>query len=167
MTQIYNPANNGGLEPSMLAFSEDAQAKVKAFFEAVERQAYGGKYGDELKPFAKRATEQLCRVAAVLRLFDDPEARAVQPDAVDRAAELVLYSLEAWRAAFGQKEEASHARHAERLHAWLSKRPGGVTAAAILQTGPKPRSRGLRDAALSILETKNRAIKEGDRWRAL
>jgi hypothetical protein len=161
------PAPDGGLELPMLEFSEGARARIGVFFEVIEKHAYAGRYSGELKPFAKRAAEQVCRIASVLTLFDDSEAKVVQADAVLRATELVAYSLETWLGAFGQKEEAVLVEYANRLHAWLRKQALGATESAMLHAGPKPRSRGLRDAALSLLETKGRAIQEGGKWRAL
>ena len=143
----------------------DALRFLCQFFERMEREAkaVGGTLAG-IRPFAIRATEQVCRVAGVLAAFAG--RTEIDADTVRNAAQLVAYSLEGWRGLFGDRAESEAARHALTLFGWLLTRPdGGASETAVLRIGPKPlRSRHRRDVALATLEGAGLAFRVRDTW---
>ncbi|BCX88503.1 hypothetical protein MIN45_P0872 [Methylomarinovum tepidoasis] len=134
-----------------LTLSNAARRRIETFFEGLERSAKlaGGRY-EQIKPFALRASQQACRIAGVLAAYED--ATAVSEAHIDCGIRLATYSLESWRAAFGDRDAAENARRAYRLFEWLvNVRNGAATETDMLKNGPKPRSRSIRDAATALL----------------
>lgn len=143
----------------------DAQRFLCAFFERMEREAKTDDGGlTTVRPFAIRATEQVCRVAGVLAAF---AGRTEIDEATARdAGRIIAYSLETWRGLFGDRAESDAARHALTLFAWLLARPdGSASETAVLKIGPKSlRSRHRRDVALATLEAAGLAFRVRDTW---
>jgi hypothetical protein len=117
-----------------------------------------------IRPFALRATEQVCRVAGVLAVIDGRET--IDAAAARRALALILYSVETWRTLAGDREEAEAAAWALALFDWIADKGGAATETAMIQRGPaRLRSRNRRDAALAVLELAGLAEREGASWR--
>lgn len=153
--------------PDLPVLEPDAEAQrfLCGWFERMEREAKtadGGLTG--VRPFAIRATEQVCRVAGVLAAFAGHHE--IDAGTVRDAGRLVAYSLETWRALFGDRAESDAARHALALFTWLLARPdGGASETAVLRVGPKAlRSRHRRDVALATLEAAGLAFRVRDTW---
>ncbi len=127
------------------------QAIINAAFERFEQE---GKRGGLkiIKPFALRATEQVCRVAGVLAAFGGHHT-ITESQARDALA-LVLYSLDAWRDVLDGGAADPTQGHAMRLYEWLIERPGqAAKITEVLRLGPScVRSKNRRDAALEVLE---------------
>lgn len=153
----------GGLP--VIEATAEAERLACEFYERMEVAAKteGGALVD-VRPFAARATEHLFRVAGVLAAF--AERREIDLQAMRNAAELTLYSVDTWRAIFGDREKAEAARLALRLFEWLLNQPGmRTTETAVLHIGPKAlRSRSSRDAALATLAQAGQIVREGDTW---
>lgn len=151
----------------ILDMTPEAYAFVGKFFERVEQAAKlrGGQL-ESIKPFALRATEQLCRVAGILTEFGG--GTEITVDSVRGAAALVEYSLETWRGIFGSREEAEAQIWAGWLLEWLKKQPEGrASETAMLKLGPKKiRSKAKRDTALALLELRGHVERTYDYWRA-
>jgi hypothetical protein len=149
----------------VLELDADAHNFVCRFFEQMEQAAKTkGGLLEPVKPFALRATEQLCRVAGVLTVFSDH--RTISLQTAIGAAQLVTYSLETWRGIFGAREESAARSDAKLLLDWLAKQPGKrASETAMLQVGPKRlRSRSRRDSALSCLELAGVVEQSGAYW---
>lgn len=140
---------------------------VSKFFVALDRASRGhnGKYSP-IRAWGARGTEHLMRVAAVLAVFERGFGAAIGTDEIERAAQLVTYSLDCWLSLLEAKPEAEAKAYAERLMEWLRTQPNGQSSeTAMLRIGPKPRSASLRDSALAILEGSNRVLAlGGKRW---
>ncbi len=151
----------------VIEFDDVAEQRIlKPAFEEFERQARndGGDYG-HIKPFALRATEQLCRVAGVLAVIDGAERIGV--DAAARALALVHYSIDTWRSMAGEREEDERRVWALTLFDWMAEHDGFSSESAMLRIGPKKhslRSRSRRDAALATLEMAGLVEREGNEW---
>lgn len=153
----------GGL--SVLEPDADALRFLCQFFERMEQSAKreGGTLTG-IRPFAIRATEQVCRVAGVLAAFAGRPG--IDADTIRDAGRIVAYSLETWRSLFGDRAEADAARHALMLFDWMLGRPdASASETAVLKVGPKAlRSRHRRDVALATLEGARLAFRVRDTW---
>ena len=149
----------------VLDMTPEAYVFVGKFFERMEQAAKlkGGQM-ESIKPFALRATEQLCRVAGVVAEFGG--ATEINLGTVRNAALLVEYSLETWRGIFGCREEAEAQAWASLLLEWLKKQPEGrASETAMLKVGPKKiRSKAKRDTALALLDLAGQAERSFDYW---
>lgn len=146
-----------------LALSQPAESLVSQFFEAMDKacRRTNGRYAP-IRSWGSRATEQVCRIAGVLTVFERGHEATIELEEVTRAAALVAYSLDSWLYMLERKPEADAHAYAERLLNWLKKQPGQQSdGRAMLTIGPKPRSAGLRDSALAILSGEKRVANMG------
>lgn len=151
----------------VIASTPAAQQMIAEFFEASDRASRGrnGKYAP-IRAWGARSTEHLMRVAAVLAVFERGFNAVIDTDEIERAASIVMYSLDCWLALLEAKPEAEAKAYATRLLEWLQSQPNGQSnETAMLQMGPKPRSASKRDTALAILEASNQVVALGvKRW---
>lgn len=149
----------------VLEMTPEALAFVCKFFERMEQAAKvrGGAL-EPIKPFAARATEQLCRVAGGLAAFAGE--KEISLGSVRDAGQLAGHSLETWRGIFGDRELAEARGWACKLFAWLCKQTDGrASETAILRIGPKEiRTKVRRDTALALLEAEGRIERAFDYW---
>ena len=126
------------LEPPVLALEADARALLQRFHDHVEAlQAPGGEL-EPVRPFASKAAEHAARLAGVLTLFGNPDARQVSGEAMAQGVELArFYVGEAKRLADTAAISAETAE-AERLRAWLCERWAEplVSVRAVVRRGP-------------------------------
>jgi hypothetical protein len=150
-----------------IAFTDEALAAIlHPAFERFEREAKtdGGAFA-HIRPFALRATEQVCRVAGVLAVVDG--AQSVDVDAARRALALAAYSIETWRTLAGDRESSEVKQWALCLFNWIADHGGSATESAMLRLGPKRfslRSASRRDAALAVLELHGLVQRRGATW---
>lgn len=130
----------------------DADARV-LLGKAFERFEHEGRRGGlrVIKPFALRATEQVCRVAGVLAAFEG--SQQVTLATVRGALALVGYSLETWRSLIDDGAADRGSAQALRLYEWLTGRPGWrELLSVIVNAGPTcARTKEKRDAAIALL----------------
>ena len=140
------------LAPRILRLSPDANTLQINFADHVERQI--GPDG-ELKPIsglANKLPEHAARLAGVLTLFENPDAREISPESMARGIVLAQhYAGEALRLFQGAKIDAD-LRHAARLLDWLhhSWNEANISLPDIYQRGPN--SIGSRKLALHLVE---------------
>jgi hypothetical protein len=129
----------------------DAEAVtfVAGFFGRMEIEARRGGLRD-VRPWALRATELLCRVAGVLTIWAG--ADTIGATTARNAAQLVTASLDAWQAARDGRADPAPA-WALTLYAWLVERREPSTIRDIPRLGPASlRSAARRNAAIERLE---------------
>lgn len=153
----------------LIVATPEADKMVGEFFEATDRASR--KHTGKLYPiraWGARATEHLVRVAAALAVFERGFQTRIGLQEVERAGELVMYSLQCWLALMEDKPEQEAREYAARLLEWLKTQPQGQSnEMAMIRIGPKPRSASLRDSALAILEASNLVFSlAGKRWAA-
>jgi hypothetical protein len=153
----------------VIEFTDTARHTVlHPAFERFEREAKtdGGMF-EHIRPFALRATEQVCRVAGILAVVDGKER--IDEDATRRALSLVLYSIETWRTLAGDRAESEGVAWALALFDWLCEQKGAeATESAMIQRGPyKLRSKRTRNAAIAVLNDAGLIASEGARWRVI
>lgn len=126
------------LAPPVLPLSPDARAVLQDFALAVEAaQAKGGEF-EGVRPFASKAAEHAARIAAVLTLFENPDAGAVTGETIADAVTLAtFYANEAARLSDAATVSAETAE-AEKLRRWLLENWGEpfISASDAAQRGP-------------------------------
>lgn len=143
------PDTRNELTPRELPLSAEAKAEWVTYFDAIERQQ--GERGalEPVRGFASKAAEHAARLAGVLALVADPDAREIGLTAVRSGILLMDYYLtEALRVQDGGIADPE-LRQAQRLLDWLHglKGEGGqperhIHLAKVYQFGPS----GIRDA---------------------
>ena len=150
-----------------LRLSGGAFKQCVAFHDAVEPELGRGGWAADISSFAAKAPEHACRLAALMTLFEDPEATEISEATMTSACGLVRYYLQQFKylCVAGTNEDA--VSHAQKLLDWLKSNlsPGeGFATERILQTGPVPtRRRQTMDKALAILVQHDWIAKLPDR----
>ena len=125
------------LAPPLLSLSPEAFQFWEVLHNTIEAQmAPGGSFAT-VKPWASKTPEQALRIAGVLTLFENADARAIDAATMERAAELALWHLgEAARLA-GTAALSPEVRDAEALLAWAHEsRHARVYSTMALNRGP-------------------------------
>ena len=144
------------LEPRRLPLHSRAHSLMVAFADEVEaRQAPGGDLS-HVTGAASKAAEQAARIAGVLTLWTDLDARDVGPDEMSNGIELARFYLSEAARLADAATVSPEIERAERLRRWLVEewRHPEILAGDVLQKGP---GRALREApaaraALGLLE---------------
>ncbi|MFZ3583218.1 DUF3987 domain-containing protein [Loktanella sp. DJP18] len=138
-----------------LKLSAGAFKQCVAFHDAVELELGRGGWAADISSFAAKAPEHACRLAALMTLFEDPEATEISEATMTSACGLVKYHLQQFKylCIAGTNDDA--VSHAQKLLDWLKSNltaGEGFATERILQTGPVPtRRRQTMDMALAIL----------------
>lgn len=125
------------LAPPLLKLTAEAFQVWEGFHNDIEAaMALGGRFAT-VKPWASKTPEQSLRIAGVLTLFEQPEARVIDASTMERAGELALWHLgEAARLA-GTAALSPEVREAETLLAWFhDNRHRRVYSTMVLNGGP-------------------------------
>ncbi|WP_439577926.1 YfjI family protein [Elioraea sp.] len=146
--------SRNALDPAPLPLSIEARAVWVAFHDHIERSLGEGGRLAPIRAWGAKAPEHAARLAAVLTVIADPEARAATREAMDAAVMLVQhYAAEMLRLA-GAAEVDPALRLAERLLNWW-RTSGGTRKhlAAIYDGGPRAiRSADKARAVVAVLE---------------
>lgn len=119
LRQELRETSSGGIEPRLLRLSGEARAELEDFAEKVElAQAAGGEL-EGVRPFASKAAEHACRIAAVMTLYARSEAEMVEGGTMVDAIRIAnFYLAEAQRLA-GEAEVSAETSEAEQMRRWL------------------------------------------------
>ena len=153
----------------LITLSADAMRLIGHAFEKFEMQAKSkGGLLQPVKPFALRATEQLCRVAGVQAAF----AGRSEVTAADsrNALMLVLHSIETWRLVIEQQATDPTAGNALRLYQWLLNESGECADTSEILKRATPhslRSKDVRDGAIELLQAHELVVRDGSRVYAV
>lgn len=126
------------LEPRRLVLSRDANALWVAFYDDVEAQQAPGQPLSGAKAFASKVAEHAARIAAVVELFSDREATAVQVGTMAGALQVVSFYLSEHLRLTGASMEHQSLDHLHKLLGWMQEQPNTVKAADMLQRAPRP-----------------------------
>jgi hypothetical protein len=108
-----------GLEPPVLPMSIAACSRWVAFADHLERMLVPGAELHEVSGFANKLPEHAARIAAVLQVFDDPDAGELNSAYLARGIKLAeYYASEALRL-HGAARIGAELQDAERLRQWL------------------------------------------------
>lgn len=142
------------LTPRRLPLSDEAREKLIEMANEVEAaQGPVGPY-EEIAPFASKAAEQACRIAAVLTLWQGQDAEEVSAEDMACGIGLATYYLDEAKRLMGRASADQDLADADELRLWLLSRPRKeFVAGDVQQRGPKRlRSRALIQRLLLILE---------------
>lgn len=138
-----------------LTLSEGAFMECVAFHDDVETELGRGKWAADISSFAAKAPEHACRLAAIMTLYEDPEASTISEAMMKSSCGIVKYHLQQFKYLCVAGTNEDSVAHAQKLLDWLKSNfnPGdGFATDRILQTGPvRTRNRGTMDRALAIL----------------
>ncbi|TAM54171.1 MAG: DUF3987 domain-containing protein, partial [Burkholderiaceae bacterium] len=148
------------LAPPALTLAPDAYQMWVRVLDGIERQmTEKGAYAS-VKAWASKAGSQVLRIAGVLTLIEDPDAHTIGEQAIEHAAELVLWHLGEAVRIVGTAAVPPEIRNAEKLRDWCHETGRTLLCSAeALQFGPgSVRTKRAFDAALSELESAGWAI---------
>lgn len=123
----------------LLTLSEDALEICVEFHDNIETELGRGGWAADISGFASKAPEHACRIAAIMTLFEDPDATQISDDVMEAACRMVKYYLSQYKYLCIAATNESEIAHAQTLLDWLLKNlnPGdGFGTDKILQFGP-------------------------------
>jgi len=138
-----------------LELSEGALEECVRFHDDIEPALARGKWAADISSFAAKAPEHACRIAALMTLYEDPDATVISQDTMASACGIVKYHLQQFKylCVAGTNDDA--VGHAQKLLDWLKSNltPGsGFATDVVLQKGPvRTRNRQTMDQALAVL----------------
>jgi hypothetical protein len=151
-----------GLEPSPLLMSPAARKQWIAFDAHLEPMRAPGAQLHDISGFANKLPEHAARIAAVLQVFDEPEAEELTPDYLARGIKLAeFYASEALRL-HGAARIGVELKEAEKLRAWLIEKWSEpyITVRDLQQKGPRAsRDKAQIERQLATLEAHNWVAK--------
>jgi len=151
-----------GLEPPALPMSSEARAAWVAFDDHLEPMRSPGATLHDISGFANKLPEHAARIAAVLQVFDDPDAGALSSDYLAWGIQLAeYYASEALRL-HGAARIGVELKEAEKLRAWLTEkwREPYITVRDLQQKGPRAsRDKAQIERQLATLEAHNWVAK--------
>lgn len=150
-TLLDEPLPDDVTDAPAILLTDEARTLLGQAFERFEVSARRGELRI-VKPFALRASEQVCRVAGVLAAF--AAKHVIDIETARHALQLMTYSIETWRTLIDEGSAADPgSANAMRLFEWLThQQDWRCRLAVILSTGPgATRTKAKRDAALDVL----------------
>lgn len=155
------PGCPGELAPRTLTLDWPARRAWIATHDAIESSQRDGAPLASIRPWATQAPAQILRIAGVLTLVENPEARIIHCETIGLAAALVQHHLGEVARLIDRSHVPIEIRHAEALRDWCHRQ--GIKhlhSAEALQFGPHSlRTAAIFDAAIEILERKGWATR--------
>jgi hypothetical protein len=152
------------LEPRALHLEPDAAELWRRLHDGIERGMRDGERYAPVQAWASKTPEQALRIAGVLALVDDPEARSIDLGVMERAAEIALWHLNEAARLVGAAETDPAIVDAEALLAWCHATSRLYLYSKVaMQRGPsriRDRTRFLK--AIELLEAAGWARREPD-----
>lgn len=134
----YWPEGDGWeLDARDLPMDDDATKLWIAFYNQVEAEQADGYELAQARPFASKAAEHAARIAGILTLVNNPDASAIDDEAMACAIKVTTFYIREHLRLMGTSKEAQIARQLAVLWTWLRERGGIVSAADILQRTPR------------------------------
>ena len=147
-------AGDAALDPKPLFLSAGATEKWRAFADECEADLRIGGRLEPVRGFANKLPEQALRMAAVLELIDNPDAKEIGVAAFDRAVTLARYYAGEALRLFEHGAASAELQRAEKLLKWLHEvwcKPQ-IGLSHVYQLGPNSiRTAALAKQAMAIL----------------
>lgn len=154
------------LKPRDLQLTADAAALWIAFYNAVEHQQAGGGELAEARPFASKAAEHAARIAGVMTLLEDPDARTIGAKAIEGAIVVAGFYINEHLRLTGASKDARHIGELTALWDWLKER-SNVSNKDVLQRTPRPirklKAEGIK-RLLAELKARGYIRENGESW---
>ena len=120
INQPYPLDDDGNLNPRSLPVSAEAKTLWVKAYNLIETNMRTGKLLEHIRPFASKSAEQICRIAGVLTLITDPNAKEISSNTMKQAIDLCdWYLCEALRL-LSHNQETSKYELAEKALDWLA-----------------------------------------------
>ena len=137
MQPAYWPEGDGHeLKPRDLPMTADAAALWIAFYNEVERQQANGGELAEARPFASKAAEHAARIAGVMTMLEDPDARTIGAKAIEGAIVVTGFYVNEHLRLTGASKDARHIAELAALWDWLKDKEL-VSSKDVLQRTPR------------------------------
>ncbi|GAB3355459.1 MULTISPECIES: YfjI family protein [Giesbergeria] len=136
--ELWPTGDGYELKPKRLPLDPDARTLWVAFYNAVEAQQADGQELEQARAFASKAAEQAARIAAIIALFNNPQAVAVDVLAMDGAIGLVNFYLTEHVRLMGTGKQAQTDKRLRALWDWMQEQGAIVQQKDILQRCPNP-----------------------------
>lgn len=164
--QTWPEGDGYELKPRDLVLSTDAAALWIAFYNEIERQQANGGELAEARPFASKAAEHAARIAGVMTLLEDPDARTIGAEAIEGAIVVTGFYINEHLRLTGASKDARHIGDLTALWDWLKER-GTVSNKDVLQRAPRPirklKAEGIK-RLLAELKARGYIRESGDSW---
>lgn len=135
--RIAESIDVGGLELPVLELSRRAKAILTRFYDEFESAQRSGGSLEQGREWASKAAEHACRVAGVLALVGDSDAKTVKAAVMRRGVKLVRHYMSEYLRLVGGASVSVEMEQAELLRGWLTSRHRTeVTVRYIVQRGP-------------------------------
>jgi Protein of unknown function (DUF3987) len=151
---ITRPESPDILEPPAMRLSENGQSEWISFYDRCEAEVGPNGALSRIRAFGVKLPEHVGRLAAILTVYNDPDAMEVDLPAVKCAIDLGYYYANEMLRLHGAAAVSQQLRSAQRLLTWWQQQPDpSLYLAKIYQYGPSE----LRDAksarrAVEVLE---------------
>jgi hypothetical protein len=125
----WQPSNDPLAHPRrVLSLSEEAAAHLIDFYDEIEVQVGIGGTLNRIASFATRATENATRLAAIMSVFDSPDATEVSLEAAQSGVELARFYVATVQGLIGFADAGNALGKVAPLAKWLTERvkPGEV-----------------------------------------
>lgn len=111
-----------GLDPPLLSLSPEAKLLLIGFHDECERHLGPNRYLFPIQGFGAKLAEHSVRLAAVLTVFDNPDAVAVPAQAMECGVTLAKHYADELLRLRGYASVSAELRKAQRLLDWLKQR---------------------------------------------
>lgn len=148
--ELWEGGDGYELKPMGLPLGADAAALWIEFYNAIEAEQAPGRELEDARAFASKAAEQAARIAAVIALFNDPEALEVGAEAMDGAIQLAAFYVHEHLRLTGKGRQAQTDKRLRTLLEWLHGQGCFVSAALVLQKTPRA-VRSLKAKGINLL----------------
>ncbi len=132
-TTLENPSEK------ILTLSDGAMNICVSFHDAIEAELGPGGWAADISGFAAKAPEHACRLSAIMTLFEDPAAKDVSPEVMEKACQIVRYHLNQFKYLCIADTNETNMQAAQDLLDWLRRnlRPGDAfSTERVMQFGP-------------------------------
>jgi hypothetical protein len=164
---LWETGDNYELKPRDLPLSDEAEALWIPFYNLIEAAQADGKELEHARPFASKAAEHAARIAGIITMVENPEAKSIEGDAMDGAIQLTGFYLSEHIRLTGAGCQVSQFKHLRSLARWMQSQGLLVSKADVLQRSPfaqrKLKAKGLN---LLLIELARRGyVREmGAQW---
>lgn len=159
---------SGGISPTVIRTSPEAKVIWVEHYNQMEEQSYDGGPLATHAGYASRFPEQTLRLAGVLTLVDDIEAREITADAMERAITLSSYYLTRAIDLFTKAPANNDESHAQELLSWMREKQqefglDAIPVRMIYKNGPRCARPSKRTRELiAILVERGEIVKNDD-----
>jgi len=131
------PDSRNELDPPIIRLAPAAKSLWVSIANGIEKKMATGEPLAQVRAWGSKGADQILRVAGVLALVDDPDARIIQAETIERAGEVVAWHMGEAARIVGISCIPPEIRNAEAILAWVRERHlTSIHSRQALQFGP-------------------------------